>query len=93
MPQMQVENLPRIFRIPAQPPGMGGAIKERRDLPSAFISGYPTLPLLDKMSPPPLLGYPVPPAEWAATAVSARAGMGFRAFHPGTGPFFSRSAI
>ena len=93
MPHRQVENLSRIIRIPALPPGMSGAAKERWNWPPAFIAYYPTLLLLDKMIPPPVFGYPAPPAGWAAAADPARAGKSHRTFRPKTGPKFSRSAI
>ena len=71
MPQIRVKNLTKIFRVPAQAPGLGGAVKEWRDLPFAFIGYYPTVLLLDKMAPPPLPGYLSPLAGLAVTAAAA----------------------
>jgi hypothetical protein len=102
MPQIEVENLSKVFRVPAKAPGLPGAAAgshirsirivdgwnflfdgffpfdpdahrlPARMLPSAFIGYYPTLLLLDKMSPPPPLSNLSPPAGRAATAAAGR---------------------
>jgi ABC-2 type transport system permease protein len=96
MPQIQVENLTKIFRVPAKAPGLGGAVAQlfrpKMDftryplnpyaraaqvfitwaLPFAFVAYYPTLLLLDKMTPPPPLSYLSPRTGLAVTAAAAR---------------------
>jgi hypothetical protein len=72
MPQIPVENLSKIFRVPVKAPGLRRAatylhrpnfeFRKTVDPIGVFIESgesaayYPTLRLLDKMSPPPLLG-------------------------------------
>jgi hypothetical protein len=73
MPQISVENLTKIFRTPAKAPGVGGAVAHRFRPKYEFTKAvdpigvsiesgesaayYPTLLLLDKISPPPPISH------------------------------------
>ena len=77
MPQIKFEPLPArntmdfFTRHPLNPCSRAAQVFITWVLPFAFVAYYPTWLLLDKMTPPPPLSFPAPPAGRAVTAASA----------------------